>query len=311
MRILVTCPPMLQAISSFERDFLAEGFDVTAPDVEQYLSHDELLKMVPKHHGWIAGDDPATRDLIRTSRLGSLRAIVKWGIGIDSVDVRACEEFGVKFANTPNMFGNEVADLALGYVIALARETFQIDRGVRAGLWPKPTGISLSGKTAAVVGFGDVGRRVSSRLLCLGMEVVAYDPYSPVDESLPAVMRANWPERIEEADFVVLTCPLTVETRHLLGRAVFHRLKNGVRIVNVSRGSVIDEPALEEALKRGKVYSVALDVFEEEPLPTSSYLRKHPRSILGSHNGSNTVEAVNRTSRLAIATIAGFLRDRA
>jgi D-3-phosphoglycerate dehydrogenase len=118
---------------------------------------------------------------------------------------------------------------------------------------------------------------------------------------------AVWPQRIEEADFIVINCALTPSSRHMLNATVLASTKTGVRVVNVGRGPVIDEPALEAALQSGQVYSAALDVFEDEPLPATSTLRQHPRCVFGSHNASNTADAVERTSHIAIAKLMGFL----
>jgi D-3-phosphoglycerate dehydrogenase / 2-oxoglutarate reductase len=307
MKILVTCPPMLGMIDSFRPLFDKYGVELTAAKVVQTLSVAELKELVPQHDGWIIGDDPANREVFTAGKAGRLKAAVKWGIGVDNVDFAACKDLDIPITNTPNMFGGEVADVAVGYVIALARETFEIDRGVRAGQWPKPRGISLSGKTVALVGFGDIGKNTARRLLAADMRVIAYDPFAQPTPELATVEMATWPQRIEEADFIVVNCALTASSRHMVNADVLARAKQGVRIVNVGRGPVIDEPALVAALKSGKVYSTALDVFEEEPLPMDSYLRTHPRCVFGSHNASNTADAVARTSEIAITKLMGFL----
>lgn len=307
MKVLVTCPPMLGMIDSFRPLFEKHGIEATAAKVVQTLSVEELKELVPQHDGWIIGDDPATREVFAAGKAGKLKAAVKWGIGVDNVDFAACKEFGIPIINTPNMFGAEVADIAMGYVVALARETFQIDDGIRQGHWPKPRGISLSGKTVALVGFGDIGKSTAKRLLAADMRVIAYDPVATDSTELKAVQRAEWPRRIEEADFIVVTCSLTPSSRHMVNADVLANAKQGVRVVNVGRGPVVDEPALEAALKSGKVYSAALDVFENEPLPMNSYLRQHPRCIFGAHNASNTADAVERTSNIAIGKLLAFL----
>lgn len=307
MKVLVTCPPMLGMIDTFLPVFKKHGVEVTAPKVVQTLSVEELKVLVPQHDGWIIGDDPATREVFTAGKAGKLKAAVKWGIGVDNVDFAACKDLGIPIINTPNMFGAEVADIAMGYVVALARETFEIDRSVREGKWPKPRGISLTGKTVALVGFGDIGKSTAKRLLAADMNVIAYDPYAKPADGLQAVNFATWPARVEEADFIVVTCSLTDSSRHMLNAEVLARAKPGVRVVNVGRGPVIDEPALEAALKSGKVYSAALDVFEVEPLPMDSYLRTHPRCVFGSHNASNTADAVTRTSEIAIGKLMNFL----
>lgn len=307
MKVLVTCPPMLGMIDSFRPIFEKHGVNVTAAKVVQTLSVEELVQLVPQHDGWIIGDDPATREVFTAGKAGQLKAAVKWGIGVDNVDFAACKELGIPIINTPNMFGAEVADIAMGYVIALARETFQIDDGIRQGHWPKQRGISLSGKTVALVGYGDIGKGTAKRLLAADMNVIAYDPAAPDTPEIAAVQRAAWPNRVEEADFIVATCSLTPTSRHMINAEVFAKTKPGVRVINVGRGSVIHEPSLEAALLSGKVYSAALDVFELEPLPMGSYLRTHPRCIFGSHNASNTADAVVRTSEIAIDKLMGFL----
>jgi len=310
MKILVTCPPMLGMIDSFEPIFTKYGMDVTAPQVEQTLSIDELKQIVPEHDGWIIGDDPATREVLTAGKAGRLKAAVKWGIGVDNIDFSACKDLGIPIINTPNMFGGEVADIAVGYVIALARETFQIDQGVRQGNWPKPRGISLAGKTLALIGFGDIGKSIARRLLSADMIVIVYDPTAPNSTDFAAVQRADWPTRIGEADFIVVSCALTPSSRHMLNEDIFKKVKQGVRVVNVGRGPVIKESAMEAALATGRVYSAALDVFETEPLAMSSYLRTHTRCVFGSHNASNTSDAVARTSEIAIRKLNGFLNGK-
>lgn len=310
MKILVTCPPMLRMIDSFRPLFEKNGATVTAPDVVQTLSVKELMQLVPQHNGWIIGDDPATREVFEAGKAGKLKAAVKWGIGVDNVDFAACKDLGIPITNTPNMFGGEVADIAVGYVIALARQTFDIDRGVRAGEWPKPRGISLSGKTVALVGYGDIGKNTAKRLIAADMKIIAYDPFAPDDSALPQVQRATWPKRINEADFIVINCALTPSSHHMINAKTLAQCKPGVRVVNVGRGPIIDEPALEAALQSGHVFSAALDVFENEPLPMHSKLRNHARCVLGSHNASNTADAVMRTSQIAIQNLIRFLDER-
>jgi len=307
MKILVTCPPMLGMIDSFRYIFEEKGIELSTPNVIQTLSVEELKELVPQHDGWIIGDDPATREVFEAGKAGKLKAAVKWGIGVDNVDFDTCKNLDIPIINTPDMFGEEVADVAMGYVIALARETFEIDRAVRNGEWIKPRGVSLSGKTVALVGFGDIGQSTAKRLLASNMNVIAYDPFIDNNPNLPEVEREVWPNRVEEADFIVVTCSLTESSYHMVNADVFKQVKDGVRIVNVGRGPIIDEKSLEDALKSGKIYSAALDVFEVEPLPMDSYLRTHPHCIFGSHNASNTVDAVEHTSHVAIDKLFNFL----
>ncbi len=310
-RVLVTCPPMLGMIGAFASNAEQLGIELVPAQVTQTLSEDELSELLPLYDGWIIGDDPATRRVFEAGQTGKLRAAVKWGIGVDNVDFEACKVLGIPIINTPGMFGAEVADIAVGYVIALARHTFEIDRGVRAGGWPKPRGISLAGKTVALIGFGDIGRNTAKRLLAADMGIIAYDPFADPASIDAPVQLAAWPERLEEADFLVVNCALTRSSFHLVDAEALARIKPGVRIVNVGRGPVIDEQALIEALATGQVFSAALDVFEVEPLATDSPLRGHERCIFGSHNASNTEDGVVRTSLEALSKLSGFLQQTA
>ena len=306
-QVLVTCPPMLGMLDAFLSSARERGLELVPVEVTQTLNEAELIGLLPKFDGWIIGDDPATQQVFEAGQRGSLKAAVKWGIGVDNVDFKACEALGIPIINTPGMFGGEVADMAVGYVIALARHTVEIDRGVREGSWPKPRGLSLAGRTVALVGYGDIGRNTSRRLLAAGMTVIAYDPFVEASSMEAGVSLAPWPERLEEADFVVVNCALTASSYHMLNAEAFSAMKPGVRLVNVGRGPVIDEQALIAALASGRVHSAALDVFEQEPLPLDSPLRSHRSCILGSHNASNTVDGVERTSHKAIQLLAGFL----
>lgn len=300
---------MLRLIDEFRPEFAAKGIELLTPNVVQTLTEDELIGILPNVDGWIIGDDPATARVFEAGKSGKLRAAVKWGVGVDNVNFDACKALGIPVANTPLMFGEEVGSLAAHYVIGLARQTFLIDRGVRAGEWPKPAGISVIDKTAAVIGFGDIGKSTARMLNAFGINVNVYDPFaSRTDEDEMKYRFYGFPDRVEEADFVVVTCSLTPQTKHLINAHSIEIMKDGVRIVNVSRGPVIDETALIAALQSGKVHSAALDVFETEPLPLDSPLRNFERCIFGTHNGSNTVDAVRRASKQAMKLLFDFLK---
>lgn len=306
-KVLVTCPPMLRQIERFAPEFARVGFDVFAPQVVQILPEPELLGLVPRFDGWIIGDDPATAAVFGAGAAGRLRAAVKWGVGVDNVDFDGARRHGIAIDNTPGVFGDDVADLAMHYLTGLVRHTYAIDRGVRAGQWPKPAGRSLSRLTVALVGFGDIGRHFAIRAVAAGMRIFVYDPSvrranEPCDHEL-----REWPDGLEECDVVVLTASLTPSSRRMVNADTLRRMKPATCLVNVARGGLVDEPALVAALESGALAAAALDVFEVEPLPADSPLRQHPRCVFGSHNGSNTLDAVDRVSRLAIDKLARFL----
>lgn len=308
MKVLVTCPPMLKQIEQFRSIFENKGIELITPNVVQTLSEEELMELLPQMDGWIIGDDPATERVFTAGKNGNLKAAVKWGVGVDNVDFNACKKLGIPIINTPNMFGAEVAGIAVSYVIGLARQTYLIDRGVRNGEWLKPAGISLAGRTVALIGFGDIGKATAHRLHAFDLKINVYDPFA--EKSVEDKNRyhfLDFPNQLEAADFVVCTCALTTKTKHMINTETISQMKNGVRIINVSRGPIIDEKALLAGLKSGKVHSAGLDVFEIEPLPLNSELRNFEKCIFGTHNGSNTIDGVIRASHEAIEKLFGFL----
>jgi D-3-phosphoglycerate dehydrogenase len=308
MKVLVTCPPMLGQKEQFLPLLETYDIEVCTPDVVQTLTEDELCELLPQYDGWIIGDDPASRRVFEAGKAGQLKAAVKWGIGVDNVDFSACEALGIPIINTPNMFGREVADVAMGYVIGLARETFMIDRRVRQGDWLKISGMSLAGKKVALVGYGDIGRNTARRLLASDMLVTAFDPFFDQSQNpYPDVKFSEWPGSLGEFDFLVFTCALTAGNQHMFSAAEMAQCKDGVRVVNVARGPLINEANLVAALKTKKVFSAALDVFENEPLSVNSELAHMERCIFGSHNSSNTIDAVHATNIRAINELLGFL----
>lgn len=309
-KVLVTCPPMLGQFDKFIQPGIEAGIELVPAVTTQVMTEEELKALLPEYDGWIIGDDPATRSVFEVAKNGKLKAAVKWGIGVDNVDFCACEELNIPIINTPNMFGSEVADVAISLLLGLARQTFFIDREIRNNFaWPKPAGMSMTGKKVGVVGYGDIGYNTAKRLMGFDVEVIAYDPGVDGNKGLDYVRREAWPQCIDEVDFLVFTCALNKHNFHMLNADVLAKMKRGSKVVNVARGPLIDENALIESLQNGRTSAAALDVFEIEPLPKDSELRAMPQCIFGSHNGSNTIEGVERASLEAIKRMSEFLND--
>lgn len=309
-RVLVTCPPMLGLLHEFIDPARKSGLELVAANTTQILSEEELVALLPEYDGWIIGDDPATYQVFKAAKAGKLTAAVKWGIGVDNVNFSACKELNIPIANTPNMFGTEVADLAICLMLGLARQTFLIDREIRqhAG-WPKPPGISISGKHIGIVGFGDIGYNTAKRLMGFDVKITAYDPAVEGNRGLNYVERKVWPTGINELDFLIFTCALNKQNFHMLNTDTLAKMKAGAYVVNVARGPLIDEKALVAALQANHIAAAALDVFEVEPLPADSPLRTMPQCIFSSHNGSNTVDGVRRASYSALQKLADFFLE--
>jgi len=308
MKVLITCPPMLKQVEDFRPIFTQKNIEIITPEVVQVLSEEELLTIISTVDGWIIGDDPATKKVFEKGKAGRLKAAVIWGVGVDNVDFEACKNLGIPISNTPQMFGGEVADLAMTYLLGLARQSYFIDREVRKGNWVKPSGESISGKTIAVVGLGDIGRSTIKRLKGFDVNIIAYDPFSSLNEvDLGISSILTFPDKISQADYIILTCALTSSSKYMINKETINLMKTGVSIINVARGPLINEADLIEALENNKIKSAALDVYEIEPLVSNSKLRNFEQCIFGTHNGSNTVQAVHRASTKAIEILFEYL----
>ena len=309
-RILITAPPMLLSLEACEERFQQENLEVVAPNVVQQLTEEELCDQIAEFDGVIAGDDPFTAKVLETGRKGRLKVLAKWGIGVDGIDLETAKQLGIYTSNTPNVFGNEVADVALGYTLLLARQLHKIDAAVRQGEWLKIQGTSLAGKTAGIIGVGSIGQAIARRYQVLGLNLLGYD-VRPIDSDFcqeTGLKQVELKQLFSESDCIVLCCNLTPENHHLLNEEAFALMKDGVWIINVARGGLISEKALIPALEKGKVGAAALDVFESEPLAKNHPLTEFEQVICGSHNGSNTREAVLRVNQKAIDNLVRDLK---
>lgn len=310
-RVLITCPQLQETIDSY-RNLLAEhSVEIEVPHLVQQLSESELLQIIEDFDGVIAGDDPFTAKVLERGK--RLRVIAKWGIGVDAIDLEVAKQLGIRVSNTPNVFADEVADVVMGYIILLARQLHKLDQSVRSGRWWKPQCVSLCGQTLGVIGVGSIGKAVVRRASVAGMVAIGYDvaplPAPFVEETGLRIVSLR--ELLRTSDFISLNCNLTQVNRHLLSTSEFAIMKTGVYIINTSRGALIDEAALVQSLQEGKVAGSALDVFEQEPLPLDSQLRQFDNCIFGTHNSSNTTEAVMKVNEIAIRNLLDGLEGQA
>jgi D-3-phosphoglycerate dehydrogenase len=253
------------------------------------LPKTELPKIIADYDALIIRSaTKAKGDLLSNAK--KLKVIGRAGEGLDNVDFQKANELGIKVLNTPHVSYMSVAELTIGYVLALARNIVQGTASLREGKWEKEQlmGTEVNGKTLGVIGCGYIGKTVERLAISLGMKVLGveecvYDRFIPIDEMLP------------EADFITVHVPLTPNTKHLISTNEFNKMKDGVMIVDCSRGGVVDQEALYQALLSGKVRAAALDVFEEEP-PKNSKLLKLSNVIATPHIGAQTKEAQLKAS---------------
>ncbi|KAL6144274.1 hypothetical protein ACLB2K_054969 [Fragaria x ananassa] len=251
-----------------------------------------------------------TREVFEASK-GRLKVVGRAGVGIDNVDLQAATEFGCLVVNAPTANTIAAAEHGIALLTSMARNVAQADASMKAGLWKrnKYVGVSLVGKTLAVMGFGKVGSEVARRAKGLGMHVIAHDPYAPADRARAiGVDLVSFDQAISTADFVSLHMPLTPTTAKVFNDDTFSNMKKGVRIINVARGGVIDEDALVRALDSGVVAQAALDVFIEEPPSKESKLVQHENVTVTPHLGASTKEAQEGVAIEIAEAVVGALQ---
>jgi|Deesub1362A_J573_1020465.scaffolds.fasta_scaffold04084_6 D-3-phosphoglycerate dehydrogenase len=262
-------------------------------DMKTGIPADELRRTVPNYEVLIVRSrTKVTREIIEKGE--KLKVIGRAGAGLDNIDLKAAEEKGIKVLNTPEAPAYAVAELTLGLMISLARRIPFADKTMKEEKWLKKQliGWQLHGKILGVLGLGNIGKKVARLAKAFGMKILITKRTPPPPELLEE-LEANFvplEELLRRSDIITIHVPLTPQTHHLIGEKEIALMKDGAFIINTSRGQIIDEKALYQALKRGKLGGAALDVFETEP-PTSYDLIKLPNVVCTPHIGAQTVEA--------------------
>ncbi|XP_030495343.1 D-3-phosphoglycerate dehydrogenase 3, chloroplastic [Cannabis sativa] len=263
-------------------------------DCSYNLSPEELCTKISLCDALIVRSGTTVSREVFESSGGRLKVVGRAGVGIDNVDLSAATEHGCLVVNAPNSNTIAAAEHGMALLMAMARNIPQANASIKQGKWQrnKYVGVSLLGKKLAIMGFGKVGSEVARRAKGLGMNVMAHDPYAPLDRARAiGVKLVSFEEAISTADFISLHMPLTPTTSKMFNNDSFSKMKKGIRIINVARGGVIDEAALVSALDSQIVAQAALDVFMEEPPPKDSKLVLHENVIVTPHLGASTTEA--------------------
>jgi len=239
-----------------------------------------------------------------------LRMIQTVSVGFNQIDVLAALSKGVMVCNVPEVMAETVAQHTWAIILALSKEIVQSDKSVRDGGWPRMMGVNLWGKTLGILGLGRIGRRVAQKgRHAFDMRILAYDPYVDVETAqMFSAEMVNLPALMSESDVMSIHCPLTNETKGLIGEKELSRMKETALLINTARGKVVDEKALVRLLQSKKIKGAGLDVFEEEPVKPDNPLLEMKNVILTSHIASSTVATFNETGRSACENIVRYLR---
>ena len=306
---MISAPYMQPVVDRFASTFAQAGIDIFVPPVNERLEEAELLLLTGDVDGVICGDDRFSRRVLE--RAPRLKVISKWGTGIDSIDRDACRDLGIRLCNTPNAFTIPVADSTFAYLLAFSRRTFEMDTAMKAGEWDKIPGVTLAESTLGVVGVGNIGREVARRARAFGMRVLGCDPVAPPPEFVAAsgIEMVPLERLLRESDFVTLHTDLNATSRHLINANTLHAMKPSAVLVNTSRGPVVHEAALIDALKHGRLAGAGLDVFEFEPLPLNNELRSMKNVLIAPHNSNSSPAAWERVHQNTVRNLINGLKE--
>ena len=310
---MTTKANVLVTARSFGRDapepmerLRSEGFRILEWREGTGLGIYELKEKVSEAFAWIVGAHPVGSELLEKGL--RLRVIAKHGVGVNNLDLHAATERGIVVVTAPGTNDQAVADLTIGLLLSLVRAIPKADVSVKLGRWELFCGFGLAGKKMGIIGLGRIGQNVSRRAKGFDMEILAHDPYLPgeVARNL-GVALADLDTLLTKSDIVSLHVPLMQETEGLIGRHEISMMKDGVWVVNTSRGKVVQEKAMYEALISGKVAGYATDVFEQEP-PLGNPLLSLPNVVVTPHIGAYTKDALRMMGDRVVDSILRVFR---
>ena len=307
-KLLVTPTSYGKNNPRLKSDLEAQVGKVTYNPTGKPLTSSEVAALLPGVDGYIAGLDVIDRAALE--RADMLKVISRYGVGVDNVDLEACKEKGIIVTNTPGANSVSVAELALGLMLALARQIPEAAQSVQQGKWPRLSGLSLEGKTVGILGLGAIGKQLARRLSGFDCRILAYDPFADdayAEEN--GIELKSLDAVVQEADFLSLHLPLTAETRGMVNDAFLAKMKKGSYLINTARGEVVDEGALLRALESGHLRGAGLDAFVIEPPDPANPLLHLPQVIATPHLGAQTDGATSNMGWFAMLDCLAVLKN--
>lgn len=278
-KVLLTAPYLQPIIKNYQHIFDEHKIEIIVPEVKERMSEEELLKCIGDVDAILCGDDRITEKVLQSAP--RLKVISKWGTGIDSIDKEAAARRGIPVKNTVNAFTDPAADTVLGLILCFSRGILDLNEKMHQGIWTKDLKWALNERTLGVIGVGNVGKAVIKRAQAFGMKVLANDI-----KEMPFDFMVSLEQLLQESDFVSLNCDLNPTSRHLINKETLALMKPTAYLINTSRGPVVDEKSLIEALENKRISGAGLDVFEDEPLSDDNPLKKMSNVILSPHNAN-------------------------
>jgi len=306
--ILVTVPTFpMEAV-----DVLSELADVRVNPHTGMYTKDELIKEIEDVDVLVLGNEKFDKEVARAAM--RLRMIARFGVGYDNVDIVEATRNNLWVTYTPGASSKAVAELTIGLMLSLAKRIPQADHYVRSGKWsegavPFPIGSELNGKLLGIIGLGQIGLEVAERARCFGMATIYFDKVRNfAAEQRLGVTPVNVDELLRRVDFVAIHVALTEETKGMIGWREIGLMKNTAFLVNTSRGAVVDQEALYDALKEGRIAGAGLDVFSVEPIRRNDPLLSLDNVVLTPHIAAVTAETILNMASMVVEDVARFLR---
>ncbi|MEI6288928.1 MAG: phosphoglycerate dehydrogenase [Chloroflexota bacterium] len=307
-RVLVTPTSYGKNDARLKTELEAQVGEVIYNPTGKPLSSKDVASLIKGVDGYIAGLDVIDEEALKNA--DKLKVISRYGVGVDSVDLKAAAARGITVTNTPGANSVSVAELALGMILCLARQIPEADKAVHEGKYPRLTGVSLEGKTIGILGLGAIGKQLARRLSGFDCRIIAYDPFPDMTfAEKNQVKFASLSEVAAQADFLSLHLPLLPETKLLVNETFLYKMKKGSCLVNTSRGEVVDETALFNALQSGQIKGAGLDAFSVEPPDPSNPLLSLPQVIATPHLGAQTDGATSNMGWFAMKDCLSVLKN--
>lgn len=306
-KILIT-PRSFQQSGMAALELLKEkDYEAVINQTGTAYTEEQMLELCADIEGIIVGIDPVTERVLKSAK--KLRAISKYGAGLDNIDLNTAVELGIAVERATGTNATSVAELAIGLLFTLARKIPFSSASTRQGVWDRIKGVELTGKTLGILGLGCIGKEVARMAHGLGMNIFAHDPFvNEGDECIESygIHMKTVDEILGHADFITLHMPLTDTTRHMINKKTLEKMKAGAYLINTSRGELVDEEALYDALIKGSIAGAAEDVFSKEP-PGQHKLLSLDNFILTSHIGAFTEEANMKMAMTSAVNLINLL----
>ena len=294
------------SIEEEKREFGRIGAELMLAQIKE---EEDLIRVCKDADGLLNQYALLTRKVLE--KVPKCKVIGRYGVGIDSVDLKAATDLGIIVANVPDYCVDEVADQALSMILALIRKTVFFDHKVKSDQWDFRQGRPIhriKGKTLGLIGSGRIGLEVAKRISAFGARVITFDPY--IQKAPEGIQLMDFDTVLKESDFITIHCPLNESTRHLLGEKEFQKMQKKPLIINTSRGPIIDEMALIQALTKRQVSGAGLDVLEKEPPDPQNPLLKMENVIIAPHISFYSEESISELKRRTAENVSSVLLGR-